>query len=233
LKKILIDREISKLLLEKNSYLNRADMQLFIAASHDEALEIHRAEHVDVIITDLDAAGMSSEQFCSLIRKDPELLRVSIILVCACDTAQMERSSRAGADAIILKPIKSSFLLAKVKQLLALSWRETYRVILDVSVDGTVSNGTFSCHSLDISTQGLLMETTRMFTIGESVVCSFTLPDDRLIRAKGTVVRNLPTEPGNHANCYGIHFHDLPPDESKAIEDFLDSPARKKRPAIY
>jgi DNA-binding response OmpR family regulator len=233
LKKILIDRDISKLLLEKKSYLNRAEIQLFTAASRDEALEIHRAEHVDLIITDLDAAGMSSEQFCSLIRKAPELHRVSIIMVCACDTAQMERSSRAGANAIILKPIKSSFLLAKVKQLLNLSWRETYRIILDVSVDGTVSGGTFSCRSLDVSTQGLLMETTRMFTIGESVVCSFTLPDDRLIRAKGTVVRSLPTEPGFHANCYGIHFHDLTPDESKAIEDFLDSPARKKRPAIY
>jgi DNA-binding response OmpR family regulator len=233
LKKILIDREISKLLLEKKSYLNRAEMQLFTAASHDEALVIHRAEHVNLIIADLDAAGMSSERFCSLIRKDPELLRVSIIMVCACDTAQMERCSRYGADAIILKPIKSSFLLAKMKQLLDLSWRETYRVILDVSVDGTVSDGTVSCRSLDISTRGLLMETTRMFTIGERVVCSFMLPDDRLIRAKGEVVRSLPAEPVSHANRYGIHFHDLTPEESKAIEDFLDSPARKKRPAIY
>ena len=72
-----------------------------------------------------------------------------------------------------------------------------------------------------------------MFTLGESVVCTFTLPDDRLIRARGEVVRSMPTEPGSHANRYGIHFHDLPPDESKVIEDFLDSPARKKRPAIY
>ncbi len=145
----------------------------------------------------------------------------------------MVRSSRYGVDAVILKPIKPSFLLAKASQLLHLSWRQTYRVLLEVTVDGKVSDGTFSCRSLDMSAQGLLMETTRKFTVGERVVCSFVLPDTTLIRAKGEVVRDLPTEEGTQAKRYGIQFRNLTPDESKAIEAFLESPALKKRPAIY
>ena len=234
MKKILMDLNISGLLLEKKSFLNRAEIALFTAVSHDEALTIHRAEHVDLIITDLDAAGITTEQFCSLIRKDPALLHVAIIMVCACDSVQMSRSRRYGVDAIILRPIKPSFLLAKAKQLLHFSWRNTYRVLLDVSVDGTVSDQPFICRSLDISPQGLLVETTRIFALGERVICTFMLPGaEAQIRAKGVVARNLPTEPGAHVNRYGIHFHDLAPEESKAMQTFLDSAARKKSPAIY
>ncbi len=231
--KIVMDLKISHLLLEKKSFLQRDEIQLFTAASHDEALEIHRVEHVDLIITDLDAPGITTEQFCSLIRKDPALLQVAIIMVCACDTVQMSRSRRYGVDAIILRPIKPSFLLAKARQLLHLSWRESYRVLLDVSVEGEVCDGTFSCRSLDISPQGLLVETTRLFTPGERVVCTFMLPDATQIRAKGEVARNLPTEAGAHVNRYGIHFRDLKAEEITAIQTFLDSAARKKSPAIY
>lgn len=233
LKRILIAREISKVLLEKKSYLNRAEIRLFTSASNDEAFDIHRLKHVDLIIADRDAPGISTDELCSLVRKDPKLLHAAIIVVCACDPAQMSRSIRNGADAVILKPIKPSFVLAKAQQLLHIPWRQTYRVPLDVTVDGKISDGTFSCRSLDISMKGLLVETKQTFAIGERVVCSFILPDSTLIRARGEVVRNLPSARGTQAKRFGIHFRDLTPEEGKAIEAFLDSPALKKRSAIY
>jgi DNA-binding response OmpR family regulator len=233
MKKILIDPKISKVLLEKQSFLNRADIKLFTAASNDEALEVHRAERVDLIITDLNSSGISFGQFCSVVRSDPALLHVAIIMVCACNPAEMSRSRRYGADAIILRPIKPSLLLAKAKQLLHLSWRETYRVLLDLSVRGEVCDGTLSCRSLDISPQGLLVETTRIFALGERVLCTFMLPNAAQIRAMGEVVRDLTTEPDAHVNRYGIHFLDLAPRQAKAIQTFLDSVAHKKSPAIY
>lgn len=233
MKKILIDLKICNVLLEKKSFLIREEVQLYTAASNDEALAILGVERVDLIITDLDAPGTSTEQFCSMVRKDPALQHVAIIMVCACDPVQMSRSRRYGADAIILKPIKPSFLLEKARQFLHPSWRETYRVLLDVSVDGTASEETFSCRSLDISPRGILVETTRIFALGQRLVCTFMLPDAVPIRAKGVVARNLPTDRGSHINRYGIHFQDLPLEESKAIETFFDSAARKKHSGIY
>ena len=38
---------------------------------------------------------------------------------------------------------------------------------------------------------------------------------------------------GIAAHRYGIHFLDLKPEALKAIEAYLNSAARKKRPAIY
>lgn len=232
-KKILITQEISRILLEKTSFLNRADIRLFTASSNDEALEIHRAEHMDLIITDLDMAGMSSEQFCSLIRKNPDLRQVSIILVCACDASALARSSRFGADAVILRPIKPHFLLTKAKQLLNISMRETYRVPLNVAVEGQASDRAFSCRSLDISTVGILMETSQTFQHEQLVICSFTLPDATLIRVTGKIVRTLDPPPAARFNRYGIHFLDLAPEAYKAIVAFLESAAIKKRPDIY
>jgi DNA-binding response OmpR family regulator len=232
-KKILITKDISKILLEKPSFLNRDEFRLFAAATNDEALQIHRSEHMDLIITDLDMAGMSSEQFCSLIRKDPELRQVSIILVCAYDKSAYERSSRFGADAIILRPIKPHFLLTKAKQLLSISMRETYRVPLNVAVEGQASDRAFSCRSLDISTVGILMETSQTFEPEQLVICSFTLPDTTLIKVTGKIVRTLDRPAGIAAHRYGIHFLDLKPEAHKAIETYLNSAARKKRPAIY
>jgi CheY-like chemotaxis protein len=232
-KKILTTQEISKILLEKPSFLNRDEVRLFAASSNDEALKIHRSEHMDLIITDLDLDGMSSEQFCSLIRKNPELREVSIILVCAYDKNAYERSSRFGADAIILKPIKPHFLLTKAKQLLHLSMRETYRMPLNVAVEGHASERAFSCRSLDISTVGILMETSQTFQHEQLVICSFTLPDTTLIEVTGKIVRTLEKPAGVDANRYGIHFLDLKPEAQKAIEAYLNSAARKKRPPIY
>jgi CheY-like chemotaxis protein len=232
-KKILTTQEISKILLEKPSFLNRDEVRLFAASSNDEALKIHRSEHMDLIITDLDLDGMSSEQFCSLIRKNPELRDVSIILVCAYDKSAYERSSRFGADAIILRPIKPHFLLTKAKQLLNISMRETYRMPLNVAVEGHASDRAFSCRSLDISTVGILMETSQTFQHEQLVICSFTLPDTTLIKVTGKIVRTLDRPAGVTANRYGIHFLDLEPAAQQAIEAYLNSAAVKKRPSIY
>ena len=234
MKKILITQEVSKIILEKTSFLNRAEIQLFIASSNDEALEIHSTKHMDLIITDLDMVGMNSEQFCSLIKKNPVLRQVSIIMICACDKSAYERSSRFGVDAIILKPIKPAFLLAKAKQLLNLSMREIYRVPLNVAVEGHASNQAFSCRSLDISTMGILMETSQTFQHEQLVICSFTLPDTTLIRVTGRIVRTLDKPSDAYTNRYGIHFLDLSPEAYRAIVAFLESAAAiKKRQDIY
>lgn len=233
MKKILITKEISKILLEKTSFLNRSEFRLFTAKSNDEALKIHKADHMDLIITDLDMVGMRSEEFCSLIRKNPDLRRVAIILVCAYDKDAFERCSRFGADAVILKPIKPPFLLAKAKQLLDVSMRESYRVPLNIMVEGQTSDRAFSCRSLDISPMGILMETSQTFQHEQQVICSFTLPDTTLIKVTGKIARTLEQPAEARSKRYGIHFLDLTDEAYQAIVAYLETTAKRKRPDIY
>jgi DNA-binding response OmpR family regulator len=233
LKKILIERDIHKVLRRQVSFLDRSEMKVFTAASNDEVLQLHRAELMDLIILQLDMPGMSTEQLCSLIKKDLELRTVWIIIVCACDSAEMERSLRFGANAVVLNPVKPPLLLAKARQLLNVPWRETYRVKLSVSVGGFGGDPSFFHRSLNITTTGILIETNQTFKHGDRVVCSFVLPDATGIQATGEVVRTIKQASGAAANRYGIHFVDLAPEKKEAIENYLESKAHHSRPAVY
>lgn len=228
MKKIVIAQDIDAILKKKNTFLDRTDMRVFTATTTDEVLDIHRKVHVDLIIVAFDMPGMSSQQLCSQIREDGEHGEVPIIVVCAHSRRVMERSSNCGANAVITRPIKPAQLLTKAKKLLKLSWRETYRVLLNVAIDGTVNNNRcLSCNSLDISLDGMLIETEQVFTVGDRISCSFFLPDMSQVETTGEIVRTITPAAGVTKNWYGVHFVDVSPDAEKILETFIDANASK------
>jgi DNA-binding response OmpR family regulator len=230
MKKIIIAHTIDAILKKKNSFLDRADMRVFTATTTDEVLQIHRSVRVDLIIIPLDMPGMNSKELCSHFKKKVEQGTVPIIMVCAHTQRAIEQSSRCGADVVITRPIKPAQLLAQAKTLLNLSWRETYRVLLNVAIEGSTSNNRFVCNSLDISLDGMLIETDQKFTVGERLSCSFFLPDMTQIQLAGEIVRTVQPAPGVVKKWYGVHFLDLSPDAEKALETFIDANASKSRP---
>src|ERR1700690_653134 len=145
MKKIVLADNINTILRKKNNFFDRADMRIFSATTTDEVLQIHRTVRVDLIIIPLDMPGMNSEQLCALLKEDTEKGAVPIIMVCAHSRRAIEQSALCGADTVLPRPIKPAQLLAKAKKLLNLSWRETYRVLLKVSVEGNVSSNNFVC----------------------------------------------------------------------------------------
>jgi two-component system chemotaxis response regulator CheY len=227
MKKILIAKDINGILQQKNSFLQRVDIKVFTAASNDEALKIHRDERVHLIITHLDMPGMASEKFCSLLREDPELRDVSIIMICTNNHAEIELSSRCRANAVMLRPINPALILAKAQQLLDIAWRETYRVLLTLSVDGKTKETPFFCRSQNISTSGMLIETDKTLPHGDRVICSFFLPDSIRIQAIGEIVRIPQQAIGATVKQYGVKFSNLTPEARQALEAFVDRKAKK------
>ncbi len=223
MKKILIARETNRILQKRNSFLHRADMRVFTAATSDEALTIHRAEHPELIITELDLPGMPIEKFCSLVREDAARQEAAMILVCENTKDAHARSLRLGVQAVYRKPIKPALVFAKAQKLLKLSLRETYRVLLSVAVEGSASDQMFSCRTLDISLTGMLLETTETFRQNDRLVCSFYLPDADTthIITTGEIVRTIPPSPGSDANRYGVHFLDLSAEAESSLQAFL------------
>jgi len=126
--KIIISQGIYKLLQEKNSLLNRQDIIVFPTDSNDETLKIHIAEQVNLIIAELDMPGMSSELLYSMVRKNTKLRRVALLMICPNNNESIERCSRCMADAVILRPLNPSLILAKAQNILDLSSREIFRV---------------------------------------------------------------------------------------------------------
>jgi CheY-like chemotaxis protein len=58
MKKLLIVGNIQKFVTTGKNILNRADLKIFTATSGEKALDIHKTEKADLIITELDIPGM-------------------------------------------------------------------------------------------------------------------------------------------------------------------------------
>jgi c-di-GMP-binding flagellar brake protein YcgR len=113
-------------------------------------------------------------------------------------------------------------LLEKVRQLLDISWRESYRVLVSVSVSGSSKDRSFFCRSGNISTTGMLIETEKVFAQGDRLACSFFLPDSAQIKTNGEIVRVIKQDDGSKTCQYGIKFSMLPAEAKSAIEVFVE-----------
>ena len=210
-------------ILEKEkSLLNREGIKLFSAATTDDVLSTHRVEKVDIIIVELHTPGMKSEELCSTIRSDKILSKVSMIILCPDNTADIEKSTRCKANAVLTLPMDPAKLLEKVRQLLEISWREAYRVLVSVNVSGTSKDKSFFCRSGNISITGMLIETEKGFEKGDQLACSFFLPDSVQIKTTGEIVRVMKQVAGSKTCQYGIRFSALPAEAKSAIEVFVE-----------
>jgi CheY-like chemotaxis protein/Tfp pilus assembly protein PilZ len=211
---------------KKSSFLNRADIRLFTAATSEDVLATHQTEKVNLIIAPVDMPGMNSERLYALIRDDRELRTVSVILVCPDEPAAIERATRCKANTAVTLPIDVPKLLEKAQQLLDISWRESYRVLLSVRVEGNTKDTSFFCSSENISTTGILIETDKALKQGDHVLCSFFLPDAKQIKTGGQIIRVIKQAPGAKTARYGVIFNQLTPEARSAIEDFVEKKSR-------
>jgi CheY-like chemotaxis protein len=225
MKKLLIVDDLKTCIDTEKNILSRACFEIFTATSAEEALAIHKAERVDLIITDLDMSGISGDTLCSMIRKDEELKHVSIIIVCINAASNIERVSKCKANSFITKPINPEQLFDKVTQLLNIPKRKSCRVLLKVSVNGKSEDGSFFCSSKDISSTGILLQTDRKFAKGDIISCAFFLPDSMRVFVDAEIMR----AGKNHDNTflYGAKYVDLSEEYRSAIEAFIDKRSKK------
>jgi len=222
MKKILVTDNVMTIIEKEKTFFNREGIKLFSAATTDEVLSIHRTEKVDVIIAELHTPGMKSEELCSAIRSDKVLSKVSMIILCPDNAVDIAKSEQCKANVVLTLPMDTSQLLEKVRALLEISWRESYRVLVSASVSGTTKDKSFFCRSGNISTTGMLIETEKVFEKGDKLACSFFLPDSAQIKTTGEIVRVIKQVAGSKTCQYGIRFSALPAEAKSAIEVFVE-----------
>jgi len=222
MKKVLVARDIHTILGQDCTFLNRTDIKVFVAATNDEALNIHRAERVNLIMTELDMPGMTGEQFCSAIRENEDLRVVSVLMVCANSLAAIERSRQCRANAVLLQPVHPLVLALKAQQLLDVAARETVRVLLKTIVgDSAGGEKEFYCRSRNISATGLLIETDERLAEGSRLSCQFYLPNAKKIQTSCKIIRTIEPAPGDEEFQYGLMFTDISPENKKLLADYV------------
>lgn len=224
MKKVLLVDDVKLFLeLEKTLLTNRSNLQLFTATSGKEAIEIHKREKVDLILCDLYMPGMNGDEVCKIIRKDDNLKKVSIIIVTT-SAKDSDMCLEAGANDVVLKPVNPSELLKKVGKYINIPMRRDIRILARIGVEGLRGMGaeSFISNTVNISINGVLIETSHTLTIGEAVSCSLSIPgNSTLVTVTGEVVRKGDGKQSG-MNYYGIKFLDIREDDRLVIASYIN-----------
>jgi CheY-like chemotaxis protein len=221
MKKVLIADNLKQLYSQANSFLNRAHIKVFTAATNDEVLKVHRQENVDLIVTPLDLPGIGSEELFDGIRQNKAVQEVSTIIICKDSLANRERCRQCGANAVFTLPVDFSLLSAKVQQFLEVAPRRSYRVTLSVSIEGKFKNMPFLFRMENISANGMLIKADGNLSQGDRISFSFFLPDETHVKAHGEIARVVKQEAAPDSSLYGVKFTDIDLNVKSAIETFV------------
>jgi len=203
--------------------LDRDDLRIFTAATAEEGVMIHREEMVDLILTDLDLPDMGGGELCSLIRREPALRKVSIIVVCRDVPEEIARADGCGANGRLVKPVSPEQLDECVGKLLAVPARQDCRVLVRAQLYGEYGTTTLYCTTRDISISGLLLESDELLAIGDRISCLFFLPGALQVSAVGEIVRTSTVS--RLMKLYGVRFISLNPQARTEIELFVAASA--------
>jgi CheY-like chemotaxis protein len=114
---LAVDDEAMELLVLEKCLVPRFDF--LIAKSAAEATSQLENNKVDIILLDIEMAGISGFEFLHTIHKNPKYMSIPIIIVTGHDEAGFEeRAKSAGADAFIIKPVDAGDLTAKIDKAL-------------------------------------------------------------------------------------------------------------------
>ncbi len=229
---LLVDDVKLFLELEKN-LLSRSSLRLFTALSGQEAIEVHKREHVDLILCDFYMPDMHGDEVTRIIRNDKTMQRVSIILVTT-SLKDIDMCLKAGANDYILKPINPIELLKKVGKYINIPMRKDIRILVRMGVEGRSGGSeSFFGNTKNMSVSGVLIETSHAFTVGEMLFCSFFIPGNFTpITVTGEITRKGESSQIG-LNCYGIKFININEEDKWVIENYiLRHPEAKLEPTL-
>jgi class 3 adenylate cyclase len=93
--------------------------EILTATDGEEALEIARGRHPDLILLDIMMPKMDGIEVCRQLKADPSLPFMPIIMVTAkADSKDIVAGLEAGGDEYLTKPVDQAGLVARVKSML-------------------------------------------------------------------------------------------------------------------
>ncbi len=116
-KKILIVDDNKVSLMTVNAMLSEAGYSTIRAANGNDALDIARNEHPDLIILDIAMPGLDGIDVALVLRNDPQTKKIPIIFL----SCLVGREIRAGKDlclasTFLSKPVEKEVLLREIEQ---------------------------------------------------------------------------------------------------------------------
>lgn len=230
--KVLLVDDVKLLLELEKSFLKYSAVRVLTASNGEEALEVARSERPDLIFMDLNMPVMDGNKCCAVLKADPGLRSIPVIMVTTAGSQIDElRCREAGCDDYLTKPIDRRLFLEKGRRFVPAIDRRELRVsyMTDVLLMNGIVIGNAS--SADISVGGLYVSAHRKPESDDELKVSFMLPGtDVRIKAKGRVAwdnsgnsRNKPRLPAG----FGFEFTEIDTDSIKEIRCYVEQQQTK------
>lgn len=118
-KRVLIVDDEPNIVISVEFLMKREGYQVSVARDGEEALERIRADRPHLVVLDVMMPKRNGFEVCELVRADPELASIRILMLSAKGReAEMDKGMALGADAYIAKPFSTRDLVDQVKTLL-------------------------------------------------------------------------------------------------------------------
>lgn len=225
---LLVDDTRLFLELEK-SFLRLSPVCVLTASSAEEALEIAATERPDLIFLDIHMPGMGGIACCKLLKDDPSLKFIPVVMVSASGKeGDLELCRSAGCDDYVTKPIDRKLFLEKARKFTNTVERRDPRISFRAEVACRLKDQFMTVHSVDLSSGGVYLQCDLDVGEREMMALSFVLAtsDEPAVVAKGQVAwtnstgqRKKPSLPPG----FGVEFIDMAESSRSAIRSFLDS----------
>ncbi len=150
---------------------------------------------------------------------------VSMMFTVPAGSPNLEKVLDAGINDVLLHPFPAEELLAKARRLTVIPARRELNTVARVRDprEGPVQAG----KTLNVSSNGILVETESPLIIGRTVEIEFLLPGDpEPVRSTARVIRRT-TELDLLHPAFGVRFVEMPEKDQKRIETFVRTRERE------
>jgi len=212
---ILLVDDVQLFLEIEKGFLESSPVRILTARDGEEALEVIRREPPALVVMDINMPRLDGITCCSIIKADPALAAIPVIMVTNAGRADDVRQSwRAGCDDFLEKPVNGRAFLEKTHRFLQVIERRKRRVAFDREVTLQVAGQEIGVQAVDLSYNGVYVATVLDLPAEAELMLSFSLLDaasPRII-ARGRVAW-LNVGGGrrkrNYSPGFGIEFREI------------------------
>lgn len=226
-KKVMLADDVELFLELEKTFFQRKEIDLVVARTGQQAIELARAELPDLIFMDLYMPELNGDEACRVIKQDPQLSAIPIVMVTQGGKDEDIKLCRdAGCDEVLFKPINRHLFMETAKKFLDFAPRQALRVDTRLHIRyGVDPERLLSDMVLNLGERGLFIVTSDLMPEGSQMFLEFTLPDsNKTIRCRGAVSwLNMPgrlARPTLPAGM-GVAFVDLQVDDLSTIREFI------------
>ena len=134
-KKVLLADDVNLFLELEKTFLKRADIDLLVARNGRQALEMVREHRPQLAFLDLYMPEMDGDTCCSLVKADPALRHIPIVMVTQGGRdAETARCRAAGCDELLFKPLDRTEFLAMADKYLGSTALDGTRYLAELSI---------------------------------------------------------------------------------------------------